>query len=175
MIYDPASYEIRVVIHFLHAKNMRAAEIHRELCTAVYSRNVLSEGTLRQLCRMFKDGQTNVYDEELSVPQPEVIEDIVQSVDPILCERRRFTISKLLYEFPQITRILLCEIVTLRLSYHKFYASCVPKIFTSAHKTQRMISFGFYVFRAIQQRCRRISQSHNTSNRCRNLGFICEC
>jgi hypothetical protein len=31
-IDNPASYEIRAIIRFLHAKNMRAPEIHRELC-----------------------------------------------------------------------------------------------------------------------------------------------
>jgi hypothetical protein len=52
------SCEIRVVIHFLHAKITSAEEIHRELCAAMYGQNVLvmSEGTLRQCCAMFKDG-----------------------------------------------------------------------------------------------------------------------
>jgi hypothetical protein len=33
---NPASCEIRALIRFLHAKDMTAAEIHRELCAAVY-------------------------------------------------------------------------------------------------------------------------------------------
>jgi hypothetical protein len=57
-IDNPASCEISHVIRFLHANNMSAAEIHRELC-AVYSKNVMSEGTVRQWCRMFKDGLSN--------------------------------------------------------------------------------------------------------------------
>jgi hypothetical protein len=57
-IDNSASCEIRAVIRFLHAKNMTAAEIHRGLC-AVYGRNVMSEGTVRQLCRMFRDGRAN--------------------------------------------------------------------------------------------------------------------
>jgi hypothetical protein len=40
---NPASCEIRAVIHFLRAKNMSGAEIHHELCTAVYGQNVMSE------------------------------------------------------------------------------------------------------------------------------------
>jgi hypothetical protein len=44
---NPASCEIPVVICFLHATNMSAAEVHRELC-AVYGQNVMSEGTGRQ-------------------------------------------------------------------------------------------------------------------------------
>jgi hypothetical protein len=63
-IDNPASCEIRAVIRFLHAKNMSAAEIHRELCAAVYVQNIMSEGTVRQWCRMFKDGRKNVDDKE---------------------------------------------------------------------------------------------------------------
>jgi hypothetical protein len=61
-IDNPASCEIRAVSPFLHVKNMSAAEIHRELC-AVYNQNVMGEGTVRQWCRMFKDGPTDVCDE----------------------------------------------------------------------------------------------------------------
>jgi hypothetical protein len=53
---SPASYELSAIICFLHARNMNAAEIHREL-RAVYVQNVMSEGTVRQWCRMFEDGQ----------------------------------------------------------------------------------------------------------------------
>jgi hypothetical protein len=62
-IDNPASCEILAVIHFLHAKNMSAAEICLEL-RAVYGQNVMSGGTVRQWCRMFKDGRRNVLDEE---------------------------------------------------------------------------------------------------------------
>jgi hypothetical protein len=55
-IDNPASCEIDAVIRFLHTINMSAAEIHRELCE-VYGQNVMSEGTVRQWCRMFKDGR----------------------------------------------------------------------------------------------------------------------
>jgi hypothetical protein len=33
---NPACCEIRAVIRFLHAKNMNAAQIYRELCATVY-------------------------------------------------------------------------------------------------------------------------------------------
>jgi hypothetical protein len=45
-----------LIIRFLQAKNMGAAEIHGELGGTVYGRNVMSEGTVTQWCRMFKDG-----------------------------------------------------------------------------------------------------------------------
>jgi hypothetical protein len=65
VIDNPTSCEIRAVIRFLHAKCMSAAEIHRELC-AVYGQNVMSEGTVRQRRRMFKDWRKNIRDEERS-------------------------------------------------------------------------------------------------------------
>jgi hypothetical protein len=75
---NPASCEIHVVTHFLQAKNMSAVEIHCELCTVLYGENVMSEGTVVQCCRMFKDGQTNVYDVRQS-GQPSVMsDDLVQ-------------------------------------------------------------------------------------------------
>jgi hypothetical protein len=45
--------EIRAIIRFPHAKNINAAEIHCELCAAVCGQTVMSEGTVRQWCRMF--------------------------------------------------------------------------------------------------------------------------
>jgi hypothetical protein len=57
-IDNPASCEIRTDHRFLHAKNMEAAEIDREL-SAVYGQNVMSEEIVRQWCRMFKDGRLN--------------------------------------------------------------------------------------------------------------------
>jgi hypothetical protein len=64
-INNHTSCEIRDVICFLHTKNVSAAEINCELCV-VYGQNVTSEGTVIQWCRMFKDGQTNVHEEEQS-------------------------------------------------------------------------------------------------------------
>jgi hypothetical protein len=64
-IYNPTRCESSDV-RLLHAKSMSVAEIHRELCAAVYHQNVMSEGTVRQWCRIFKDGRTNVHDEERS-------------------------------------------------------------------------------------------------------------
>jgi hypothetical protein len=52
---NPASSKIHAVILFRHVKNMSAAEIQYELCV-VYGQNVMSEGTVRQWCGMFKDG-----------------------------------------------------------------------------------------------------------------------
>jgi uncharacterized protein YbjQ (UPF0145 family) len=60
VIDNPASCEIRAVICPLHAKNISDTEIHHEL-RVVYGQNVMSEGTVRQWCRRFKDGRVNKY------------------------------------------------------------------------------------------------------------------
>jgi hypothetical protein len=124
---NPAICEIRAVIRFLLARNMSAAEIHRQLC-AVHCQNV-------------KDGRTNVHDEERSGRPAALRDDLVQSVEEKTYERRGFTISELSCEFPQISHTLLYEIVIVMLGYHhKFWATWVPKMIMGAHKTQRMAS-----------------------------------
>jgi hypothetical protein len=55
-IDNPASCKIHTY-QLLRDKIMNAAEIHRELCAAVYGQNVLSDGSVRQWCGMFKDVQ----------------------------------------------------------------------------------------------------------------------
>jgi hypothetical protein len=85
-------------------------------------------------CGMFKDGWTNVHDEERS-GRPSVVSDDVHSVDQKSCERRRFTVSELSYEFPHISRTVLYEIIADRLGCHKFCARRDPKMLTDAHKT----------------------------------------
>jgi hypothetical protein len=68
-------------------------------------------------------------------------DDLVQSVDQKLCERQRFTIPELSCEFPQISRTLVYEIITVMLGCHyKFCARLVSKMLTGAHKTQRLTS-----------------------------------
>jgi transposase len=101
---NPASCKIRAVIRFILAKNMNTAEIRCELCAAVYGQNVMSEGTARQWCRMFKDRRTNVHDEHRSGRSSVVSDDLVQGVDKNICERRRFIISELSSEFPKYLR-----------------------------------------------------------------------
>jgi hypothetical protein len=97
----------------------------------------MSEGTVKR-CRIFKDGRANVHNEERS-DQPSVVSDnLVQSIHQKICERRCFTISELLCEFPQISCTVLYEITTVRLSYHKFCARWVPKMLMGMHEMQRM-------------------------------------
>jgi hypothetical protein len=56
-----------------------------------------------------------------------VSDDLDQSVDQKVCERRLFTIPKLSCEFPDISRTALYEIITDRLGYHKLWARWVQQ------------------------------------------------
>jgi hypothetical protein len=131
----------------------------------------MSEGTVRQCRRMFSDGRTNVHDEEWS-GRPAICSEWWS------CSKCRpeSLWKKALHNFRTFLWIStnLYEIITIRLGYHKFWARWVPKMLAGAYKMQRMAS-SLTFFRAIPQRLRWISQSHHTSNRWWNLGFICEC
>ncbi|GBN09383.1 hypothetical protein AVEN_29468-1 [Araneus ventricosus] len=79
----------------------------------------LREGMVRKWVRAFKDGHTNVHDEERSGRPSVITEDLAQRVDEKVRENRRFTISSLYNEFPQVSRSVLYVIVTEHLNYHK--------------------------------------------------------
>jgi hypothetical protein len=100
---------------------------------------------------MFKDGQTNVHDEEGSGWPSVVSDDLVQSVEQNICERRCFAISELSCKFPQISCTIFYKIITVKLGYHKFCRGWVPKMLTDVQKTQRMGS-ALTIFRTIPQR-----------------------
>ena len=136
-IENPASCEVRSVIRFLLVENHRPIEIHRQLCK-VYGNNVMSEGGVRQWCVMFKNGRTNVHDEERSGRPTIVTDELVAKIKEKIRENCRFTITEFSLEFPQISRSLLHEIVTEKLGYHKFCARWVPKLLSEDHKKQRM-------------------------------------
>ena len=62
IIVAPASCKVRAVIRFLHAEGQSAAKIHRRLCR-VYGNNVMSDSCVREWCRKFRDGRTDMDDE----------------------------------------------------------------------------------------------------------------
>jgi hypothetical protein len=64
-IENPAECEVRAVIRFLNAQNVRPIEMYRQLI-AVYGEGVMDESHVRKWCRMFNEGRTNVHDEERS-------------------------------------------------------------------------------------------------------------
>jgi len=64
-ISNPADCEVRGVIQFLQAENVRPSEIHRRL-VAVYGGHVMNAASVRKLCTIFRDGRTDVHDAERS-------------------------------------------------------------------------------------------------------------
>jgi hypothetical protein len=64
-IKNPAECEVRALIRFLNAQNVRPIEIYRQLI-AVCGEGVMNESNVRRWCRMFNEGRTNVHDEERS-------------------------------------------------------------------------------------------------------------
>jgi len=85
---------------------------------------------------MFKNGRTNIHDEERSGRPTIVNDELVAKINEKFHEKRRFTIKEFSLEFPQISRSLLHEIVTEKLGYLKFCARWVPKLLSEDHKKQ---------------------------------------
>jgi len=96
----------------------------------------MSDSCVREWCRKFRDGRTDVHDEGGQGQHSIETDELIQKVEQCVRGKRHFTISELSEEFPQTARIILHRIVTDRLGYHKFCARWVPKQLTDFHKTQ---------------------------------------
>ena len=59
MIERPADCEIRTVIRFLNARNVKPADIHCQICE-VYGENAMSDGMVRKWVRRFSEARDNV-------------------------------------------------------------------------------------------------------------------
>ena len=64
-IDQPADCEIRSVIPFFTARNVTAAEIHRQI-SEVYGRNAMSDSKVHKWVRAYKGGRGNVHNEPRS-------------------------------------------------------------------------------------------------------------
>jgi transposase len=101
-IDNPADCEVRSVISFLNAQNVRAIDIHRQL-KAVYGEGVMNESSVRKRCRMFDEGRTNVRDEERSGRSSLITKDLKKQIDEQIRQDRRSTLEELHEKFPQIS------------------------------------------------------------------------
>ena len=90
---------------------MLPSEIHRQICQ-VYGDNAMSDGMVRKWVRMFSEGRENVHDGARSGRPSLVNDDLVRKVNKRVHDDRRFTFSDLSLHFPQISRTLLCDIVS---------------------------------------------------------------
>ena len=120
-ISNPADCEVRGVIRFLPAENVRPSEIHRRL-VAFYGEHVMNAASVRKWCTMFRNGRTDVHDAERS-GRPSVITDASkQKVNRIIRENRHFTVSVVYEKCPEVSRALVYQIVTKHLKYRKICA-----------------------------------------------------
>ena len=117
-ISNPADCEVRGVIRFLQAENVRPSEINRRL-VAVYGEHVMNAASVRNWCTMFRNGPTDGYNAERS-GRPSVITDALkEKVNRIIRENRHFTISEVYEQCPEVSRTVVYEIVTEHLEYRK--------------------------------------------------------
>ena len=125
--------EIRSVIRVLNARNVLPSEIHHQICQ-VYGDNVMSDGMVRKLVRMFNKRREMVHDEARSGRPSLMNDDLVRKVNEGVRDDRLFTIPDLSLHFLQFSRTLLYYIVSSCLGYRKVCAQWVPKMLTEEHK-----------------------------------------
>ena len=65
LISTPVNCEVRGVIRFLQAENVRPCEIHQRL-VAVCGEHVMNAASVRKWCTMFTNGRTDIHDTEIS-------------------------------------------------------------------------------------------------------------
>ena len=118
-ISNPADCEMRGVIRFLQAENVRPSEIHRRL-VAVYGEHVMNAASVRKWCTNFRNGRTDVHDADRS-GRPSVITDALkQKVNRIIRENRHCTNSEVYEQCPEVSRTVVYEIVTEHYNTAKF-------------------------------------------------------
>ncbi|GFY19679.1 HTH_48 domain-containing protein [Trichonephila clavipes] len=127
VIESSAKCEMRSVIRFLTARNMSAADIHRQI-TEVYGTEAMSDRKVRKWVKKFKDRRTNVHDEERSGRLSVITDDLMQAVETKIRENRRFTITTLSKEIPDVSRLVVYKIVTEDLNFKKSCSRWVPRL-----------------------------------------------
>ena len=105
VIEHPADCEIRFVIRFLNARNIKPADIHGQLCE-VYGEDAISNGMVRRWVRKFKEGRVSVLEQRTGRPSL-INDDLVRAVDETIREDRGFRISSFSLNFPQLSRSVL--------------------------------------------------------------------
>jgi hypothetical protein len=93
-IEKPGAHEMWPIIRFLNARNMKPADIHRQLCE-VYEERAMIDSMVWRWVRRFNEGRENVHDDTRSGRLSVVNEDLVHTVEEKIQENRQFTISSL--------------------------------------------------------------------------------
>ncbi|GFX12845.1 HTH_48 domain-containing protein [Trichonephila clavipes] len=90
---------------------MSTADINRQI-TQVYGTEAMRERKVRKGVRKSKDERTSVHDEERSGQSSVITEDLMQAVETKISENRRFKITTLSLEFPDVSWSVVYKIVT---------------------------------------------------------------
>lgn len=136
-IENPASCEIRAVIKFLNARNVKPCDIHRQL-KEVYGDNVMDESSVRRWCRNFSLGRESTHDDERSGRPSVITDELLSSINEFVKADRRVTIDEISENFSNVSRTVIHEIVKDHLHYAKICARWVPRMLTDEHKSTRM-------------------------------------
>ncbi|PNF34093.1 hypothetical protein B7P43_G01145 [Cryptotermes secundus] len=107
-IQNPAKWEVRTAIRFLHTTRDTAAEINRQLIS-VYGENVINRQNVAKWCREFEAGRSDVHDEKRSRRSSVVIDEKQKSkkTDENIGADRRLTIDELHQQCPEVSRTVL--------------------------------------------------------------------
>jgi transposase len=74
-IEKPAACELRSVIRFLNVRNMKPADIHRQLYE-VHEEHAMNDSMIRRWVRHFNEGSENVHDDPRS-GRPSVVKEVL--------------------------------------------------------------------------------------------------
>lgn len=105
LLSKQADCEIRSVIRFLNAKNVRLCDIHRCILQ-VYGEGVMNIQNARKWCRLFTEGRTEVHDAP-RFGRSSVVDDLTDRIDTFIRQDRRVTIYEIHEHFPQISKSLI--------------------------------------------------------------------
>ncbi|GFX95845.1 uncharacterized protein TNCV_2084251 [Trichonephila clavipes] len=97
---------------------MSAADIHHQI-TEAYGTEVMSDSRVRKWVRKFKDGRTNVHDEERLDLASVIIYDLMQAIETKIVRTGDSRITTLSLEFPDVSRLVVYKIVTEDLNFKK--------------------------------------------------------
>ena len=92
-ISNPADYDVYTVIQFLNEREVRPVKIHWRL-DEVYGEGVMNDGNVHRWWRLFKEENTNIYDEEWSGQSTIMNEGLNQNTDEEISWSRHFTIDE---------------------------------------------------------------------------------
>ncbi|GFX10012.1 uncharacterized protein TNCV_4101511 [Trichonephila clavipes] len=103
----------------------------------------MSDSKFRKWIKKFKDGRTNVHHEERSSRPSVITDDLMQAVETKIRENRRFTITTLSLEFPDVSRSVVYKIVTVDLNIKKLCSRWVLRLYSKTQREGFVISLDF--------------------------------